>query len=280
LVLDAILVATYLILRRNYGWAGIVLSLTAIKPQLSITLLFFAVVWSVASGERRVRRLSYGLIGGLLSMEILSQIFLPGWEVYFYKAVQLYAHINGAEPGLWLLTGHKVIDVMMCFPVVVLMFAAWSWACMRPHSHDAVLAAVATSTLTTLLVVPRQAVSYYDTVFVILPVMAILVLIRSYGILKRLPALLVFALVLFWPMVSDAGPSRLQIPLHVLMHPFNPTLSFFLQSRMETSHLFYLVYVAPGLTILLLILVIKRCLESLDLRRKEPHGLEPAARSV
>jgi len=258
LVLDAMLLGLYLMLRRRYGWAGVALSAIIIKPQLGIPLLAFALFWSFAPGDRGRRGLAYGIIGGFVVLELLSQVFLPGWERNFIHAVNQYGSDQGVNPGLWIFTANRVAAVILAGLVVLLTLATWAWAWRHPNDDEAVLVAVGTTTLAMLLVSPRSGILYYDVLFVIIPALAVIRLVQRYSARLRTAALVILALAIFWPIISDAGPTRLQVVLRILMQPFKGTLAFFLTSPMETASHFYTVYVAPGLCVAIALLLVQR----------------------
>ncbi len=256
IVLDVMLVATYLILKHWYNWAGVVSSVALVKPQLAIPFVLFVVVWSLSSRERR--GLFYGLVAGVLLLEASSQLLLPGWERSFIEAARTYSGINGNEPGLWLVSGNRMVAVTLGLVVIAVMFATWAQALWHSNSVQALVGAIGATTLMMLLVFPRPAGNYYDGMFVILPVLAIIGSVQRYASHARMMVYAALALLIFWPIVSDVGPARTAVFLHAIMSLYAGTLGFYLQSRMETASQFYTVGIAPILLIGFFALVIRQ----------------------
>lgn len=93
-------------LRRGHdGWAGVCLAATSIKPQMTILVVLWMVLWGI--GRRRWRLVVGLLLGGaLLSLAALA--LFPRWPVSFLEDVLRYSEVAGGRN-----------------PLVVLMSLAW-----------------------------------------------------------------------------------------------------------------------------------------------------------
>jgi Glycosyltransferase family 87 len=89
LVAGLLAASAALLVREKYFWAGLVLALASIKPQMSALITVWLVAW--AAVEWRKRR---GLVGGLaLTGTFLlaaSQALLPGWIWDFLRGLAAY----------------------------------------------------------------------------------------------------------------------------------------------------------------------------------------------
>jgi hypothetical protein len=98
------MVATLWTLGRGYDVAaGVLLSLTTVKPQMSILFIPALLVWGL--GQRRWRFL--GAFG--VAMVLLlgaSFILLPSWLIQFVRQVMLYPSYTAIGSPVWVITHH------------------------------------------------------------------------------------------------------------------------------------------------------------------------------
>lgn len=84
------------------GWAGILLALTTIKPQMVFLLIPALFIWAI--GQRRWRFL--GGFGGAMALLVgVSWVLLPGWLFSFVDQVISYPGYTFTGSPLWVITG-------------------------------------------------------------------------------------------------------------------------------------------------------------------------------
>ncbi len=83
--------------------AGIVLALATFKPQFTIALILWLILWT-ASDWRRRRPLAFAFLGSMLSLGLISQCLVPGWLISFLNVLKAYRHYT---------YGHSILDVWL-----------------------------------------------------------------------------------------------------------------------------------------------------------------------
>lgn len=105
-----ILVAGFLALafvftvRRKFVFAGVLLALATIKPQLAIPMTLWLALWTL-SGWRARKGLLFGFLGSIAILVACAQLVLPGWLVEFYRAVIAYRKYTGGATAADVLFG-------------------------------------------------------------------------------------------------------------------------------------------------------------------------------
>lgn len=176
----ALLVATLLaagilaIRRGDLIFAGAVVALATIKPQLVLLLAVYLAFWSLADWGRR-KRLAYAGAAMMLLLVLGAEIMLPDWFMQWWQTVRAYRtytlpplaqYIFGPIAGKFL-SG-----------VLVLVTIWFGWKVRRADSASPqFLYAVAASLAITVLVFPSGD-AVYDHVL-LLPVILALVEIRQ-----------------------------------------------------------------------------------------------------
>jgi hypothetical protein len=100
LLVSALLAVCLLLLRRGQLlFAGMLLAITTIKPQLAIPLAAWLLLWSLARWrERKGLALGFGLM--MAALLVGSEILLPGWIGRFRIAVAAYREYTGGAGSL------------------------------------------------------------------------------------------------------------------------------------------------------------------------------------
>ena len=96
--------AMYAVTRRHLVWAGILLALASIKPQLIFLLALWLLIW-VAGNWRERQRLFWSFAASLALMVAGGELLLPGWIGKFRDASAAYYQYTGG--------GKSVLDVML-----------------------------------------------------------------------------------------------------------------------------------------------------------------------
>lgn len=203
LVAALLAAAMYAIVRRHLVWAGILLALAGIKPQLVILPALWLLIW-VAGNWRERQGLFWSFAGAELALVVGGEALLPGWIGKFRAASAAYYQYTGG--------GKSVLDVLLTpvwgrtlavILIIVLLIFVWRWRRAAEGSAEfqwslcLVLA-------TTLLVIPMFAP--YNQLL-LLPVAMLIVRASRRVAQHRLSRFLLgmAALSLVWPWLAAAG---------------------------------------------------------------------------
>src|SRR5262249_23524557 len=94
LVFALISISVVSLVHGRYWIAGIVLALSTIKPQLTLLLIFWLLLWGLSDLSRR-RGLIYGFGLTMATLLIGAEFLLPGWIWRFRDALAAYAQYTG-----------------------------------------------------------------------------------------------------------------------------------------------------------------------------------------
>ena len=90
--------------RKHFVWAGILLSIATIKPQLVALPILWLCIWILGNWRDRQRALwSFGITSAVLV--IAAEVLLPGWIREFRSALAAYYQYTGG--------GKSVLDVVL-----------------------------------------------------------------------------------------------------------------------------------------------------------------------
>lgn len=92
------------IVRRHFVWAGILLALASIKPQLVVLLGAWFVIWALGKWRER-QQLLWSLAASMLVLVTAGEFLLPGWIGEFRAAAGDYYRYTGG--------GLSVLDVLL-----------------------------------------------------------------------------------------------------------------------------------------------------------------------
>jgi hypothetical protein len=144
--------------------AGILLALATVKPQLALSVVTLALVWTL--GEWRSRKsLALGFGATMAGLLIGSELILPGWFGYWRQAANDYAVKHGSTL-LEAAMGHTVGRVMGGAVVLAGGFLFWRARKAKPGSPQFNFALV-TALVATQLLLPNAVGSYYNQVLLI-----------------------------------------------------------------------------------------------------------------
>jgi glycosyl transferase family 87 len=204
LVAALIAASMYAVARRRLVWAGILLALASIKPQLVFLLAIWLLLW--ASGKWRERqRLVWSFTLTMACLVIGGEVLLPGWIREFRNASAAYYQYTGG--------GRSVLDVLLtptlgrivaAILVAVLMIFLWRTRRADEGSADfhwslALVMAV------TLAVIPMFAP--YNQLLLLSALMLVVRAIRPLWETSRMSRFFVAvaAVLVAWPWVAAAG---------------------------------------------------------------------------
>lgn len=204
-VLVAALVAACIsaISRRHFVWAGVLLALATIKPQLVCLLVVWLFLWVVGRWRER-RRLLWGFAGTMVILVGASELLLPGWILEFRAAMASYYQYTGG--------GNSILNVVLtptwgrtASAILVGVFLMFAWK-MR-HADETAPEfqwSLSIALATTLLVIPMFPP---NSQLLLLP--AFMMFVRCITHLWRGNRLsrffvMVTALSVFWPFLAAA----------------------------------------------------------------------------
>ncbi len=119
LVALALLLGLWAIKQRHFGWAGIFLAVTTIKPQMIFLVLLFLMVWALTHKRWRLI-ISFGV--SMLALVFSSMLLVPGWPLDFVKNAVAYSdYVAFGTPLENLL--HYLFPASFAAPLTVILSA-------------------------------------------------------------------------------------------------------------------------------------------------------------
>jgi Glycosyltransferase family 87 len=203
LVATLLAAAMYAIVRRHFIWAGILLGLATIKPQLVILPALWLLIW-IAGNWRERQRLFWSFTVAEVALVVGGEALLPGWIGKFGAASEAYYQYTGG--------GKSVLDVLLTplwgrsvagILIIVMLIFVWELRLAGEGSVE-FRWSLCLMLATTLLVIPMFAP--YNQLL-LLPVAMLIV--RALGRLThhRLSRFLLgmAAISVLWPWLAAAG---------------------------------------------------------------------------
>ena len=199
------LASAALAIRRNrLVLAGVLMSLTLIKPQVTALAMGYSLFWSFA--DRRRASFWIAFCGTTLCMGAASLLLWPHW-IGEWVGILLGYHLYAGPSLLGVLLGSSAVNflgpALTAVAVLLSLTFAWKMRGLSPQVPQFWLAFAILLAVTCVVLLPGLAV--YDHI-ILLP--GILLLLRSSGKLRYTgpvarALLSAGALVLFWPWISS-----------------------------------------------------------------------------
>ena len=204
LVVGALLAgASALLIAGQLFWAGVVLAIATIKPQLVLPIALYLVLWAISDWKGR-RTFLFGFGGVLLALLAGAEVLLPGWFGSFLGATADYRRYTGGLSLLDVLLGPTLGGFVAFLVLVAVLVACLRFRDEQPGTPEfSVMIALALAT--TVVVIPMFAL--YNT-FLLLP--AVLLIVQHWrrlwnaGGLSRV-GLTLTAVAVVWPWVAAVG---------------------------------------------------------------------------
>jgi glycosyl transferase family 87 len=204
LVVAALVAASAaLLVSKHFLAAGILLSLSTIKPQLVLPLMLCLLLWTVSDWSHR-QRFFWGFVLGMAALVGGAEIVLPGWIGDFLAATRDYRRYTGGKSLLDTLLSPSVGRLAALAALLFLLAVAWRLRRGEVGSREfSLLLAIALAI--TLIVIPMFAP--YNQLL-LLP--AILLVVREWpelwkkGALSKAACVLTVAIV-GWPWFAALG---------------------------------------------------------------------------
>lgn len=204
LIVAALIAASlWAIVSGRLVWAGVLLALASIKPQLVALLILWLGIWVVGDWRRR-RNLLWSFVASIAALVVAGEYVLPGWIGEFRTASAAYYQYTGGgksvlDVALTPVWGRTTAAILICLTLLLV----WQRrrAGERTASFQWMLALVLA---TTLLVIPMFAP--YNQLLLIPSLMVVVRDSRTLWSRSRLSQFLttLTALSVFWPWLASA----------------------------------------------------------------------------
>jgi hypothetical protein len=169
LVAPLLAIALTLLIRGQLLTAGGFLAMALIKPQLSLPLAAWLLVWTTGDFKRRWQ-FAAGFLGVMVLLLAGSQVILPGWIAKFYRAVLEYRQYTGGESLAATFLG-KTMGTLVDISLVAVCTAI-GWRLRRADAGSQELATMMALVLAvTVVIVPMVAL--YNQVLLMLPLFVV-----------------------------------------------------------------------------------------------------------
>lgn len=187
----------------HLAWAGALLSLAMIKPQLALPFTGWLGLWAAARWKERGSFI-WGFVGTMAALLGVAEFLLPGWIVRFGHAVGAYRQYAGGEGSLDVLitrTGGRMVVFL-----IVLMLIAACWRARREPAGSQLFVLISSLVLAGTVVIVPMVAPYNQ--LLLLP--GIFLIVRYHedlwaeGARSRL-CVVVGALIVFWPWLASVS---------------------------------------------------------------------------
>lgn len=212
--------------RRTDAWAGILLALTTIKPQMQFLIIPFLMLWALRSKR-------WSLIGSFVvtSLVLLAISFalIPTWLTEWIAQVQQYPDYT-PPAVLYILThellplGKAALIVERVLEITLLLYLLWEWsrALKLPVIGRHLDWVIGLTLLITHLVAPRTATTHFVVfTFLLFPLIRDLSRQNPPTVMALVAALLVILIGLWWlflaTIVGNQEANIMHVPLPLLM---------------------------------------------------------------
>jgi hypothetical protein len=114
----------YLLTKNRQVPAGILLALATIKPQLSLPLAAWLLLWSASRFSARWK-FAASFVMTSVALTLAGEVLLPGWIRQFYFAIIAYRNYTQARSILEQLAGRPAGAVLAVIVALAVAWAAW-----------------------------------------------------------------------------------------------------------------------------------------------------------
>jgi len=187
--------ATWFVSRERPGFAGIVLALSTIKPQMVALPLVWFVCWAMSDWQKRWRLLA-GFVTTLAALVGAGEVILPGWLHYFFEALRAYRKYTYRPPLLELTLGNTLGAILAGVAIVSLLAFAWK------HRKEAGDSQQFTVVLAMFLVVTMLTMPLFPLFNQLLLILPVLIVLRDWAGLQP-AARYCFIVILAWPSITS-----------------------------------------------------------------------------
>ena len=164
------IVGTLLALKYEHDvLAGVLLSLTTIKPQMSYLLIPALLIWAL--GQKRWRFIISSFVAMLLLVGA-SFLLQPNWLFSFIDQVLNYPGYTITGSPLWVITGYyfsqlgKPVEYLMIAGLLIYLFWNWRWLPKIKADSDLFLFIIGLTLIVTNMIVIRTATTNYIIMYI------------------------------------------------------------------------------------------------------------------
>jgi Glycosyltransferase family 87 len=156
---------------QRYFAAGLVLALAFIKPQMSVLVTAWLVLWAL-SGWRTRRHFLWGLFGGLAALILGGELLSPGWITRFLSGLVAYDKYTGGNYWLGLMFPGRLSVATAAAAAVVTAVICWR-ARREPENSLTFAFGYCLLLNITILIIPATAAAFNQVL--LLPALLLLV---------------------------------------------------------------------------------------------------------
>lgn len=205
LLVSALLAGCVAALVAGYFWlGGFLLALATVKPQLTLPVAGWLVLWALSDWRRRqVFFWSFALITAIFLAA--SEYILPGWVGQFRAAVAAYRHYTGGAGSLLdVLATPSLGRILAGVAIIAVTVAGWR---VRFASHDSVAFSTMLALILALTLVIVPTFAPYNQILLLPAVFLIAVSWEELWGRNRLTrtACGLAVLIVFWPWLASCG---------------------------------------------------------------------------
>lgn len=205
LLVSALLAGCVAALVAGYFWlGGFLLALATVKPQLTLPVAGWLVLWALSDWRRRqVFFWSFALITAIFLAA--SEYILPGWAGQFLAAVAAYRHYTGGAGSLLdVLATPSLGRILAGVAIIAVTVAGWR---VRFASHDSVAFSTMLALILALTLVIVPTFAPYNQILLLPAVFLIAVSWEELWGRNRLTrtACGLAVLIVFWPWLASCG---------------------------------------------------------------------------
>ncbi|MFO7678456.1 MAG: hypothetical protein R6X34_00230, partial [Chloroflexota bacterium] len=153
----------------RFGWAGILLALTTLKPQMTLFVLPALLFWAL---WQKKWRLIAGFGAAMLALFAISFLFLPSWLTGFIQQVNAYPGYTITPSPLWIITQYyftflgRPVELGLTVILVLYMFYLW-WKLVKiPAYSREMLLILAITMIVNNMVLVRTATTNFIVLYI------------------------------------------------------------------------------------------------------------------
>ncbi len=141
--------------------AGAALAGATIKPQMSLLIVLWLLLWAGGTGRRRFL---LGFAGTMLAFLAGSWLLQPDWLAGFLRQLRRYPSYTELASGIWIMTRYylgapRIVDLTLTGAAIGLL--AWQWISWRGVGKAQMLWLTSLTLVVTHFVSPRTATTHF-----------------------------------------------------------------------------------------------------------------------
>lgn len=161
--------ALLMIKEEQYGWAGIFLALTTIKPQMTIFILPPLMLWAL---WQKKWRLIIGFGGAMAGLFAFSFLLLPSWLFGFIEQVSAYPGYTVTPSPLWIITQYyftflgRPVELILTILLISYMLYLWWQMIKMPAFSRQMLLVLGITMIVNNMVLVRTATTNFIVLYI------------------------------------------------------------------------------------------------------------------